>query len=199
MGQQKDAEIGLKANRLGQSGVIKNQDILSDPGVRNRRNQANSESFNLFKAAQNRRLDLGIRFSKIVFADVNADTSRLPLRKRDYPIDHETCLWLGNSQCPSVIIPENCYECDTHFPALIKAIHGKPTHPSRNPNSTYWDELREVILMQAHRLNGTDPKDIMPIPKIWKNFTIEEVAVAVHNEVRQNVIENLTSFFVSLK
>ena len=188
-GQLRDAEIGPKANRLGQSGRTKNEVILSDPEVRNRRNLASSESANLFKARRKRRLDLGIRFSKIVFDDENTNTSRLPLRKRDYPIDGETALWLRNSKCPSIITSENCYECDTDFETLIEAIHGKPTHPSRNPNSTYWDELREVSLMQAHRRNGTDPKEVMPIPKIWKDFTIEEVAAAVHNEVRSNVFE----------
>jgi hypothetical protein len=142
------------------------------------------------EALQTKDDDLGIRFSKIVFADENANsTSRLPLTKDDYPMDAETALWLRSSQCPSIIIPENCYECDTNFETLIEAIHGKPTHPSRNPNSPYWDELREVTRMQAHRLNGTDPKEVMPIAKIWENLTIEEVAAAVHNEVCSNVFE----------
>jgi membrane-associated phospholipid phosphatase len=139
---------------------------------------------------QTQKDDLGIRFSKIVFADESANgTSRLPLTKDDYPIDMETASWLRSSQCPSIINPENCYECDMSFETLIEAIHGEPTHPSRSPNSSYWDELREMTLTRAHRLNDTDPKEVMPIAKIWENLTIKEVAEAVHNEVCLNVIE----------
>jgi hypothetical protein len=132
--------------------------------------------------AQQDLLDLNIRFSKIFFVDQNVNTSLLPLTKDDYPLDKETAMWLRTSQCPSITIPENCYECDMSFKDLIEAVGGEPTHPSRDPASPYWDELREVTRVQKQRRNNADPKEIMPIAKIWKNFTIKDVAEAVHDE-----------------
>lgn len=131
--------------------------------------------------------DLGIRFNKIVYVDqpsVPMDVQERTLTPQDYPLAGDTGVWLRQSQCPSVIMEEDCFECEMSFEALIQSVGGHPTHPSSNPDSPFWDEFREVVDMQKKRLAGVDPLEVMPLADTWKDFTIAEVAKAVHNEVR---------------
>ena len=96
----------------------------------------------------------------------------------------DTAQWLRNSQCPSVVVSDTCWGCDVPFEDLIAAIGGPPTHPSSDSTSPYWDELLEVVQTQMARQRGDLPSSVMPLPALWKNYTIDQVANAVHNEVR---------------
>ena len=123
---------------------------------------------------------MGLRFTKVVFPDPAVDLGRLPLSKSDYPITMDTALWLAQSQCPSVTIPENCAECEgIDFAQLVRDIGGPPSHPGMDG---YWEELLQVAVVQEQRKNGTNVHSVMPLPDIWEGYDLEDVAKAVHNE-----------------
>jgi len=124
--------------------------------------------------------DLNIRFNKV--GEVVGATA-VHLDADDYPISLETAAWLRKSECWSVIQREDCgASCKYDFEEIIAAIGGYPTHPTSDPNSPFWHEFRHVVKTQQHRLNDVQPGLIMSIPDIWKDYTIAEVAEAVHNE-----------------
>ena len=127
--------------------------------------------------------DLGIRFSKVV-VDPRYNTSAidLPLTSEHYPIEMETFRWLRYVFASTVIIPEVCTECHYKFDDLIKVAGGYPSHPSTDETSPYWKELAHVVRIQKLRRQNVDPKTIMPLPDAWKDFTIAQVAEAVHDE-----------------
>jgi len=67
---------------------------------------------------------------------------------------------------------------------LVDSIGGKPSHPMRNrPSDAYWEELRVVINARTERLNNMSPARVLPqVPMVWANFTLADIAEAVHNE-----------------
>eukprot|EP00586_Coscinodiscus_wailesii_P007469 CAMPEP_0172491718 /NCGR_PEP_ID=MMETSP1066-20121228/22571_1 /TAXON_ID=671091 /ORGANISM="Coscinodiscus wailesii, Strain CCMP2513" /LENGTH=296 /DNA_ID=CAMNT_0013260891 /DNA_START=511 /DNA_END=1401 /DNA_ORIENTATION=+ len=67
---------------------------------------------------------------------------------------------------------------------LIARIGGHPTHPSSNKHSDFWKQMREVVkLQQRRKRRGNSPaSDVMPLPELWKGFSLKQVANAVHNE-----------------
>jgi hypothetical protein len=120
--------------------------------------------------------DLGVRFS-IMMPDH-------PMGPEDYPLSSAMARFLRTStQAVSVVLPYDCDECpDNSMKELIESLGGTPTHPSSDPHSPYWHELREVIRVQLYRRIGADPSTLMPMPSIWEGQSIEEVAGNVHNE-----------------
>jgi hypothetical protein len=127
--------------------------------------------------------DLDIRFSKVVVdPQYNLSSIELPLTSTHYPISSETFQWLRYVLASTVIIPEVCEECYWSFDDLIEVAGGYPSHPSTDETSSYWTELEHVVEIQKLRRQNVDPKSIMPLPGAWVNFTIKEVADAVHDE-----------------
>jgi PAP2 superfamily len=136
--------------------------------------------------------DLGIRFNK-----VGGNVSHLTIQ--DYPIDDEATLhWLRTKTLAvSVIHPKDCYECSWEepnlFPNLVMYLGGPPSHPSQDPNDLFWNEFREIMTIQILRrrsnnnvINNSHHHDInaraiMPLPNMWKNFTLQQIADAVHD------------------
>ena len=127
--------------------------------------------------------DLDIRFSK-VFVDEAYYTQAvdLPLTAAHYPLQATTFRWLRYSSAYSVMLPDVCMECDWDFEELVDTMGGPPTHVSSNETDPYWDELAHVVEMQRLRQEGVEPSTIMPLPDLWKNLSIEQVAENVHNE-----------------
>lgn len=127
--------------------------------------------------------DLGLRFSKITFPnnEVPSD-AELPMTPRNYPLKVDTFSWLRLSQCPSIIVESECFECDISFAELVDSVGGHPSHPSSNEHSPFWRELQEVTTVQHLRLGDVDPEETMPLPDLWKGFDIHAVAEAVHDE-----------------
>lgn len=127
--------------------------------------------------------DLGIRFNKITFAEgIIPLMATTPLGPQDYPICPETADWLRDSQAVSVTAPYDCDECDIPLGELIQAAGGWPTHPTSSNNIAFWDELFEVVQAQEYRLRDEDPEKLLKLPAIWTNYTIHDVAEAVHDE-----------------
>jgi hypothetical protein len=120
--------------------------------------------------------DLDIRFNKVVLS--------VRLGYAEYPVNETTATLLRNSNGASVL-REDCFECSpkVSFRSLIDSIGGLPTHPSRNSDSPYWERLREVVTVQQQRARNVDPHLIMPLPQAWENYTIQDVAAAVHDEL----------------
>ncbi len=40
-----------------------------------------------------------------------------------------------------------------------------------------------MILVRQKRLENADPRTILPLPQIWANYTLQDVANAVHSEL----------------
>merc|ERR1719326_933997 len=82
----------------------------------------------------------------------------------------------------SVIHQLDCVTC-LDIAEIVKAIpDGPPIHPSNDTNSPFWSEFREIVKRQIDRKNDVDPSTFMPLPKIWSDYDIHQVAEAVHDE-----------------
>ena len=131
--------------------------------------------------------DLGVRFNKVIFPNdiqpPGADAI-LPLTANAFPICSNTTNVLRQSTCWSVIQESNCFRCDIPFSDLITSIGGLPKHPVRNDsNNDYWKELRDVILARNERLNNGSTEGLLGrVPALWSDYTLEDIAEAVHNE-----------------
>jgi hypothetical protein len=127
--------------------------------------------------------DLTVRFSKVSsIPQYNMTFSDLPLTSRHYPIQNTTYSWLRYTTGTSVMTFEKCYKCNWSVKRLIEMAGGLPFHPSKSSSSPYWKELLHVVRIQKLRRKGVDPKTIMPLPMAWKNYSIADVAEAVHDE-----------------
>ena len=127
--------------------------------------------------------ELTIRFSKVSrLPQFPLPQINLPLTSEDYPITNATYQWLRFTSASSVITSENCQACILSLDSLIEVVGGLPPYPSTNSSSPYWDELLHIAKIQRLRRQGIDPKIIMPLPEAWKDFSIDDVAEAVHDE-----------------
>eukprot|EP00547_Thalassionema_nitzschioides_P000275 CAMPEP_0194215246 /NCGR_PEP_ID=MMETSP0156-20130528/16912_1 /TAXON_ID=33649 /ORGANISM="Thalassionema nitzschioides, Strain L26-B" /LENGTH=737 /DNA_ID=CAMNT_0038943713 /DNA_START=23 /DNA_END=2236 /DNA_ORIENTATION=+ len=116
-----------------------------------------------------------------------------------YPLSMQDTRWLrSSSKAVSVIHPEDCADdCSlegnveaalppaagvtVYLENLIRLVGGPPTHYGDN-DDVFWDELREVIAVREQRLAGAAPDTAMPIPELWSEWNLHEIAAAVHNE-----------------
>lgn len=145
--------------------------------------------------------DLGIRFNKFEMTD---DYKGRPvyLTWNDYPMSDELAYNLSHYSTTESLVTPHDYEakgvCIEHY---IHAVGGYPTFPSKNPNSSFWDELQEVVVAQELRLQDRIP-GVFVLPELWQGWTAEEVAESVHDEVRsiashevfpKDLLTNLTS------
>eukprot|EP00549_Striatella_unipunctata_P022566 CAMPEP_0118700996 /NCGR_PEP_ID=MMETSP0800-20121206/16954_1 /TAXON_ID=210618 ORGANISM="Striatella unipunctata, Strain CCMP2910" /NCGR_SAMPLE_ID=MMETSP0800 /ASSEMBLY_ACC=CAM_ASM_000638 /LENGTH=568 /DNA_ID=CAMNT_0006601765 /DNA_START=65 /DNA_END=1771 /DNA_ORIENTATION=- len=126
--------------------------------------------------------DFGIRFSKVVFEkDVKVPDGFLPLQKQNFPPRGQTDLLLRQSLVHSVITQED-FEVKRSIAKIIQKVGGLPTHANGDPNSPFWDEFREVIQAQKDRRGKVAAPQVFPLADIWKGFSLDEVAEAVHDE-----------------
>mmetsp|Transcript_35287 Transcript_35287/g.54182 ORF Transcript_35287/g.54182 Transcript_35287/m.54182 type:complete len:443 (+) Transcript_35287:91-1419(+) len=132
--------------------------------------------------------DLGIRFSKVQWTDdtTSADVSPgfLPLDENNFPIGtgrvYKTLK--DHSLCPSVINSNDLELRGMCMKDFINEVGGIPEYPSSDANSPYWKELKHVALVQKARKTNVNTIDLMPLPDIWRNFNLDQVADAVHDE-----------------
>ena len=117
----------------------------------------------------------------------------MPMQFDDYPLDRNTADWLRQTQAVSVVRYQDCGECDIPTHRLVAEVGGGPSHPSADVSDPYWEELGEVVRVQQARLRGDDPTMVMHLPDIWAGFNIDEVAEAVHDEVRETFQLMLTA------
>ena len=141
--------------------------------------------------------DLNIRFNKITDVDggIPPGPNPMPMQFDDYPLDRNTADWLRQTQAVSVVRYQDCGECDIPIHRLVAEVGGGPSHPSTDVSDPYWEELGEVVRVQQARLRGDDPTMVMHLPDIWAGFNIDEVAEAVHDEVRETFLLMLTAYY----
>mmetsp|Transcript_19912 Transcript_19912/g.33064 ORF Transcript_19912/g.33064 Transcript_19912/m.33064 type:complete len:312 (-) Transcript_19912:9-944(-) len=125
--------------------------------------------------------DLDVRFNKVVMI-YDVPGTDLPLTSAHYPINADTFRWLRYSSAYSVTFPGSCMECDWDLAELVETIGGPPTHPTSDESDPYWEELNHVVEIQHLRRQGVAPSTLMPLPDLWIDLTIEQVAESVHNE-----------------
>ena len=132
--------------------------------------------------------DLGFRFNKAPMISSTSLESMpenlFPMTMKNYyPLPMEDATVLRTmTQAVSVFHPDDCLECDISVNDLIQASKVEITHPSTDPNSSFWDELWEVVIVQLHRIESKPAEELMVLPEIWKDLDIHEIAEAVHDE-----------------
>ena len=134
--------------------------------------------------------DLNTYFNKFnITNNFEENQRRLPLRADGYPISRHkdvVVMLKEDSTGISVVDDMNDYEIRFNIVDLIEKVGGLPDHPSRNKDAKYWDKLNEVIDMQLKPDNAradSELVDKMMLPLRWKDYTVHDVAEAVHDEV----------------
>jgi len=135
-----------------------------------------------------------LRFNKFTMNNkrtrVAAD-KYIPLTEWHYPIsknyDVVTMLRL-DSNAISVVDDKSDIELKHNISELIEIVGGLPDHPSANKNAAYWKQLEKVCEMREIAIANQDKRadhvlpDIMLLPNRWKDYTVNDVAEAVHDE-----------------
>jgi len=152
--------------------------------------------------------DLGLRFNKFPFpqepgslvpggAMPAALAAVLPLTATDAPLSDDLAMLLQNTTLAHSILLPSDYEClGDNRTEWIERLGGIPAYPSSDPNSSYWDEFRTVVEVQIDRRNNESAATLIPgLPDMWKDFTLEDAATAVHHPVLGNYHRELLVIF----
>lgn len=151
----------------------------------------------------NRRTLKCLRFTKIEERDVSSWPG-FPLSATQYNKKRGNLSGLKNMGAASFInnledVAPNPYKYDD---STFQAIVSEPTHPTCNPKSEFWKEFKEVYDLQKRRVeNGNQMKacNVMPVPSLWKDKTLDEAAEEVHDEYPGSIQANLISELMSKK
>ncbi len=139
---------------------------------------------------ENKTAAMNIRFNKFEILSGGLQSEiLLPLGEADYSpmVLYPTGRFLREQTTAiSVFHVDDSKECvisPSFVPAkLLEATHIVLTHPSHDPNSPYWNELWEVIIAQIARRRDENVEDWLRLPLVWHNYSLHEVAMAVHDE-----------------
>ncbi|CAB9521688.1 expressed unknown protein [Seminavis robusta] len=129
--------------------------------------------------------DLGVRFQKFVFTNgVMADF--MPLQPADYPIRDNIAVALKNTTNAESVLCDGDHALNlTHQQNVmlyLDDIGGFPDMPNENQQNGFWDEMREVSMLQLGRRFDMNPFTVLRPPDLWVGRDIHAVAAAVHNE-----------------
>lgn len=146
--------------------------------------------------------DLGLRFNKIPWIDPDniPQGVSLPLTIDSYPLlgDVATILQL-NSVAHTVMggVAAGDYECEGQdVMEYIQLLGGPPPMPSTNPRAPFWHELCQVVTAQEQRRANSSAADYWGfLPAQWPNYTLPQVADAVHIPVLGTHHTNLITGF----
>lgn len=117
-----------------------------------------------------------------------------PLRPEDFPVSGWTnasqtlCMLMEHTTAVSVIGLDDHETRKIDMEDLIASVGGPPSFPSSDESGEYWSRLERVIDVQKIRLErGKELSRVVfpdfPLPQRWVEFTVNEVAEAVHDEV----------------
>ena len=128
--------------------------------------------------------DLNIRFSKVQFISTARGRKSLPLKNDDYPVRRDLANTIKRTSRAESVMTSNDYELRGEPVArYIQRIGGAPTFPNANRNHPFWQrDFRAVVGAQIHRRRNGNPQSVMVLPKLWRNFNINQVAQAVNDE-----------------
>ena len=125
-----------------------------------------------------------LRFSKLMKGRTSTSKGpKYPLGSNQYPFNDTVEAEVKKNDAVSVVStkpgPSGWSRSD-----LVSWAGGKPSFPTcSGKNFQFWNELREVVEVQKMRLAGGNACEVMPLPILWKDFSMEEAAEAVRNEV----------------
>lgn len=127
--------------------------------------------------------DLNVRFSKIPILTGNA-ADRFPLTNSDYPMQGELADLLKATSNAESIMTSDDYELrNLNERRYFTRAGGPPTYPNQDPNHPFWQEdFRAVVEALVHLRADGDPSELITLPNRWANFSMQEVADAVHDE-----------------
>jgi hypothetical protein len=141
--------------------------------------------------------DLGIRFNKFTWPDGEPQGWE-PLQRDDYPLRGQQAEQMRTSALASSIVlaDDFQYQHDAKRTAheYIMSVGGYPPQPSRNPNGSFWKEMLQVVDWQYALKANVNPNTLFRLPDLWKDFTILEVAEAVHDEYPASLQANFAKF-----
>lgn len=131
--------------------------------------------------------DLNVRFSKVPNRNGTDVSGRLPLTNNDFPMRGELANILKRDSDAESIMTEDDYELrNINERRYFQLAGGPPTYPNQDPNHPFWQkDFRAVVEALVHLRADGDPADLITLPNRWKNFSMQEVANAVHDEVRR--------------
>ena len=129
-----------------------------------------------------------IRFSKII-ENRSITNPSYPLGRDQYPFSNAIASNVRSTDAVSVVDSEQDF-FSWQEPQLIQWAGGPPSYPTCGDENdhAFWNEMREVIEVQLMRKEFGDVQgsacQAMPLPNLWKDFSLNEAAEAVHDEVR---------------
>jgi len=130
--------------------------------------------------------DLDVRFNK--FTADKPERNIFPLGKSDYPISKNNFvsrILKEETTAASVVNVKTDFEVIYSVPELIDLVGGEPKHPKMNKDAGYWKKLREVVQMRDKdddKAASTELSEQMQLPLRWEQYTVYDVAEAVHDE-----------------
>ena len=156
------------------------------------------DSRNLFniaktKTGDNRTLDT-LAFNKCPSIDgVNAHDSEyyvpnlhlhvFPLLRTDFPIQGMTAQLLKEETlADSPMTTDDFALQGDELDKYCRALDPQPHHPSSEPKNPFWKELHHVVKLQHARRKNRNPSKYSTWPKLWENYTLDDMANAVRNE-----------------
>jgi len=169
--------------------------VIAKNGLPNIRNLERDDRTTSYQGVSYSNSDT-IRFSqKITFENdvsLNEIKDFFPLGGNDYPMSSDLTELLSKSNCPSVVRPDD-YEVSQSVQEMIQLVGGYPSHA---PQAAFWPWFEEVaVYQQQRRVFGNEPAMTkMPwlnLPNLWQNFTVKDVAEAVHDEFPGSLQEKL--------
>lgn len=155
--------------------IVRSEDLLVDPPIDLVANDAYDS--------------VNVRFNKFGLLD-EAYRPYLPFGKDEYPIsNNDTIVDMLKTKTDAIsVVHERDYEIKLNVAELIGNVGGFPDHPTSDLNAPYWDELNKVIDMRVRTVNYLNQRaknhisDVMQLPLRWENYTMDDLAEAVHDE-----------------
>jgi len=119
-----------------------------------------------------------------------------PLKSSDWPMTDTLADLLAVSRCGSVVRQDD-YEVTQSVAEMVELVGGIPPHA---PEPDFWPWFEEVATYQIQRRQYNNQSAVakMPwlnLPELWQNYTVKDVAEAVHDEFPGSIQE---AFLVSL-
>ena len=135
-----------------------------------------------------------VRFNKFGVLDSGEAFAQenLPLMADDYPISANPDVFnflSTDTDAESVVNEASDFEVVYSVPELIEVVGGGPDHPTSDFDAPYWGRLNRVINMRNIRGGRRASRALareMRLPLRWRDFTVDDVAQAVYDEVSFN-------------
>ena len=142
--------------------------------------------------------DLNFRFNKIPVLRGNVG-AMFPLGNRHYPMRGRLAEELKFNTTAESVMTSDDYELKRiDEEDYMARAGGPPTYPNEDKDHPFWQEFRTVMEAQVHRRANGTVSDVMTPPTLWENFTIEDVADAVHDEYPGSIQADMINYFISI-